>query len=179
MRYLVILLFCSLFTQLNFAQSSDNSDDFIKGFGETWTIDEAEFITDKDLVYKVIFDVHNSPDDPKELNAQINTIARFINMHVRAGVHPDQLKVAAVFHNKASHDILQSSFYHDKYKTDNPNETLIKALQEVNVELFFCGQSSRAREVTKDQIIPGVKVALSAMTVLIDYTARGYTIIKF
>lgn len=179
MRYLIIGLMSTLFAPLIISQTPANNEYLIKDFGETWDIEEAEFITDKDLIYKVIFDIYNSPENPEELNAQINTIARFINMHVRAGVSPDQLKVAAVFHNKASHDLLQSAFYHEKYDMDNPNEPLIKALKDAKVELFFCGQSSRSRKVTKEQIIPGIKIALSAMTVLVDYSARGYTIIKF
>lgn len=179
MKDIITILLLTACFNLLMAQQSDISSTYIENFGAVWDIPEADFITDRDMTYKVIFDIYDSPDDASQLNPQINTIARFINMHVRAGVPVEHLKVSAVFHNKASKDIQQSDYYQRDYDVPNPNEALLKALHEAGVELFFCGQSSRARDIPKDHVLSQVKVGLSAMTVMLDHAAKNYTVIKF
>jgi intracellular sulfur oxidation DsrE/DsrF family protein len=171
-----------LFPILLMAQSPypiKKSGTVVNGFGEVWELSNTDFLTNTEMTYKVIFDIYDSPENPERINSQINTIARFLNMHANAEVPLEQLKVSAVFHNKASQDILTSSHYKVKYGVINPNEPLIKLLLENGVNLYFCGQSSLSRKVPKEKVIPGIDVALSAMTVILDHTSRGYTLIKF
>lgn len=151
----------------------------IENYGAVWEVNSPDFKTDTEMTYRVIFDIYNTPESPEQVNQQINTLARFLNMHVSAGVPLDQLHVAAVFHNKASTDILSSSHYHEKHGMSNPNEPLINALMDHGVKFYFCGQSSLSRGVPKENIVEGIDLALSAMTVILDHTAKGYTLIKF
>lgn len=151
----------------------------IENYGAVWEVKNPDFKTDTEMTYRVIFDIYNTSESPEKVNQQINTLARFINMHVGAGVPLDQLHVAAVFHNKASTDILSSAHYQEKHGISNPNEPLINALMDNGVKFYFCGQSSLSRGVPKENIVEGIDLALSAMTVILDHTAKGYTLIKF
>ena len=96
-----------------FSQSRINGP-VIKDFGGTFAIENPDFQTDPEKVYKVVFDIHDSPENPAWLNPQLNTLARFINMHVHAGVPLENLKVACVFHNKATKDVMDNASYKGK-----------------------------------------------------------------
>ena len=106
-------------------------------------------------------------------------MARFLNMHAQAGVPLNQLKVVGVFHNKATHDILNDEGYQERYGVNNPNLALLAALEAANAQLFICGQSIAARGVNRTQIHSSIKVALSAMTVILSFHSKGYALIRF
>ena len=176
------VLFFSLFLLLGFTFShsqSKESGPVIMGFGEVWTIENVDFITDINKEYKVVFDIMNSADEPDELNKSIETAARFLNMHAQSGVPVSNLKVALVVHNMASKDLLLNSAYKSRFKTNNPNLELIEKLIKADVEIIFCGQSSLSRNMPITETITGVKLSLSAMTALIGLQDDGYQLIKF
>ena len=89
------------------------------------------------------------------------------------------MKVAGVFHNKATHDILVDEGYEAKYGVKNPNLALLTALDKAGANLYICGQSVGARGVDRTQIHDSVGVALSAMTVILSLENEGYQLIKF
>ena len=121
----------------------------------------------------------NSPESHSEINRTIETAARFLNMHAQSGVPASQLKVALVVHNKASKDIIHNQAYMDKFGVRNPNFDMVEELMEAGVEVILCGQSSKSRDYPKKDLIPGTKMALSAMTALIQLQNEGYQLIKF
>lgn len=151
----------------------------IKEYGAVWDITKATYKTDTSATYKAVFDVMNSPEDKTQVNPWIETAARFLNMHARAGVAPEQLQVALIVHNKASTDLLDNTHYRERFGTDNPNSPLIKALMDSGAQVVFCGQSSVARQVPAEQILEGVQLSLSAMTALIQFQNQDYRLIKF
>jgi intracellular sulfur oxidation DsrE/DsrF family protein len=151
----------------------------IMNYGKVWAIEDADHQPDPDKEYRVVFDIMDSPDDHDTLNTKIETAARFLNMHAQAGVPRENLKVALVVHNAASKDIISNSAYTAKYRSDNPNEGLVKELLAADVQIIFCGQSSVSRGYPKEDLLPGVKMALSAMTALIEYQEKEYQLIKF
>ncbi len=161
------------------AQNTKSDGPLIKGYGHVWDIKDLDYPTDTSMTYKVIFDIHNTPEDYNQTNPQINTIARFLNMHLNAGIPIEKLQVAAVFHNKASKDILDDEHYQERFGTTNPNSHLLSQLLENNIDLFFCGQSSYSRNIPKEEIISGIQLSLSAMTVILAHTHRDYTMIRF
>lgn len=170
---------------LSFAVTSNAQDNtrqtgpIIQDYGSVFSVENPDFITDTTKVYKVVFDIHNTPDDPTKVNPMLNTLARFLNMHAGAGVPLKNLKVVGVFHNKATHDILENEGYQAKYGVVNPNLPLLTALDEVGAALYICGQSIGARGVDRRQIHDKVGVALSAMTVILSFQSEGYQLIKF
>lgn len=177
--FYLILILALILTSTLLSQEVKSDGPVIEGFGHVWDVENIDFETDTNKVYKVIFDIYNTPEDNTSVNPQINTVARFINMHVAAGVPLEQLEVAAVFHNKASKDILQNSHYQQRFGVSNPNESLIQQLMNNNVKLLFCGQSSYSRNIPKEEIIENIQLALSAMTAILSYSDNGFTLIRF
>jgi len=169
------LIFC---LSVSWSQSK-KAGPIIVGFGEVWSIENPDYKTDTKSPLKVVFDIMNSPESPQELNKSIETAARFLNMHAQAGVAPANLKAVLVVHNKASKDITTNTAYQNRYGINNPNESLIKALLDAEVDIIFCGQSSAARGISKEDTIEGVQLGLSAMTALIQLQNEGYKLIKF
>jgi len=179
MRTFLILFCCGLTFALKAQEVERKMGPIIADYGPVFSVENPDFVTDTSKVYKVIFDIHNTPDDPTKVNSMLNTLARFLNMHAQAGVPLKNMKVAGVFHNKATHDILNDEGYQAKYGGQNPNLPLLKALENVGAELYICGQSIGARGVDRGQIDNTVDVALSAMTVILAYQSEGYQLIKF
>ena len=171
----ILLLLCSQ----NICAQSKEAGPVIKEYGKVWKIKNPDFITDTSKVYKVVFDIMNSPADHSNINTSIETAARFLNMHAQAGVPKEQLKVVLVVHNKASKDIITNAAYLERYGTKNPNAKMVESLINAGVEIVFCGQSSLSRNFPIEITIDGVQLALSAMTALIQLQNEGYQLIKF
>ena len=151
----------------------------IKDFGVTYEVPNPDLATEIDSEFKVIFDVDKSSDDKSEVNRYIEVAARFLNMHVNAGMKPEQLKAAMTIHAGAAQDVLNNDVYKAKYGVDNPNFKLINALSEAGVDIIICGQSAAKNNMSREDINPNVKIALSATTALIQYQNKGYQFVKY
>lgn len=150
----------------------------IENYGAVYTVENPDFKTDTSQKFKVVFEVVTSPESLTEMNRALNTVARFLNVQVQGGVPLAQLKVALIVHGGASKDIATDEAYIKRYDVPNPNSGLIKALLDAGVEVIFCGQSSNSRNFPKEDLIPGVKIALSAMTASIQLQNQGYRLLK-
>lgn len=151
----------------------------IKNYGQTFEIVNPEYKTELDSELKVIFDVDKSSDDMSKTNRYIEVAANFLNMHANVGMKPEQLKVAMTIHASAWKDVLNNDAYKEKFGVNNPNFELINELTEAGVDIIICGQAAAKREMTREEIIPSVKIALSATTALIQYQNQGYRFIKY
>jgi intracellular sulfur oxidation DsrE/DsrF family protein len=151
----------------------------IKNYGNTFLVEQAELRLDKDTHYKVIFDIAKSADQKNKLNSSINTVARFINMHVGQGIPLENLEVVVVIHGAAVKDYTTDEVYLEKYSVENPNAGLIEALKEAGVRTYMCGQSFGYRGYTKEQLSEHAALALSAMTALVHFQKEGYQLIDF
>lgn len=151
----------------------------IKGFGETFAIEDPDFETDPNKIYKVVFDIHDIPRSPAQVNPMLNTLARFINMHVAAGVPLEHLKAVGVIHNKASMIAMNNEDYKAKFGVDNPNIPLMEALEKAGAKVYMCGQSISARGLDRERLAEPIDVALSAMTVILSLQSDGYQLIRF
>lgn len=176
---LTFLLVFFIFISESNAQKERLPGKIITEYGWTYKVDNIEIATNKDEIFKVVFDVHNAPEDASKTNSWIETVARFINMHVNAGVPFENLHVALVLHGNASYGLLKNEFYKEKYSVDNPNIELIKALDKANVNVILCGQTAVHRDLTPERRIAEAKLSLSAMTVLIQLQNEGYSLISF
>lgn len=176
-RYIFSLgmfLFCCAY--LNAQRSAGP---IITPYGAVHKVENPDFKVDPSQTYKVVFDVAKSPEQPGQINPQLNTLARFLNMHGQAGVPAENLKVACAIHNIASKDALSNEAYQKRYGMDNPNLPLLKALEKAGAEIYICGQSIHSRKIDRTELAAPVKVALSAMTVLITKQNQGYRLIAF
>ncbi|GAA4272295.1 hypothetical protein GCM10022258_15890 [Aquimarina gracilis] len=151
----------------------------ISNYGKTYEVSSPDFKTDLQSDLKVVFDVGRTFEDNTKVNPLFNTAARYLNMHVDAGVSHEKLKVALVIHGSAAYDILNNAKYQEKYKVDNPNADLIAALSEKGVQIILCGQTAAYRQITKEDALPEIKFALSAMTALVQLQNENYRLINF
>jgi intracellular sulfur oxidation DsrE/DsrF family protein len=91
-------------------------------------------------------------------------------MHARAGVHADRIKVAVVVHGTAVHDVAGEA---------PASAGLVAALVDQGVRILVCGQSAAYYDVKSDDLLPGVEMALSAMTAHALLQQQGYTLNPF
>ncbi len=157
-------------------------DDFhagtaIPAFGKVATI-ASDMPLPADAVWKHSFDVSNA--ERGKLNRGLESAARYVNMMVEAGVPIDRLKVAVVLHGPVVLDASSTARYTAQYgKTDNPNAGLVAALLAAGVDIWVCGQSAAAQDVAKADLLPGVKMAVSAMTAHAELQRQGYSLNPF
>lgn len=145
--------------------------------GGNYLVEEALPIP-TDTVFKIAFDVARQAE-PGKLSGQINSLARFINMHVRSGVPIENIQLALVVHGGASQDLLANAYYQDEFNTDNKNAPLLSALMNNNTRVYVCGQSAMHYGVSKDKLVDGVQMSLSAMTQHALLQQQGYTLNPF
>ena len=178
-RLLFMIVVFSAFAKAYAQQPTPVSGKIIPDFGQTYPIENPNFKTDTKATFKMVFDIAKAPEDPSILNPYLNTLARFLNMHHRAGVPVTQLHVRAAIHGEAAYGMLKDRYYQEKYGVPNPNIQLLKALDQAGVEIVLCGQTAGARNITSARRLELVDTALSAMTVIAQSQQEGYTLIAF
>lgn len=150
----------------------------IADFGPVATIDISEPLP-ADAVFKVAFDVDEAAK-PGTINRSIESAARFINMHAEAGVPPQNIRIAVVVHGQAGFDLASAARYAAKHDgAANANLGAIAQLMRQGVEFHLCGQSAAALGITRADLAPGVKMALSAMTAHALLQQQGFTLNPF
>jgi len=161
------------------AAGSAGTGPVIDRFGPVYDVPRPDFVTPTDLSYRAVFDVAPSPEAVDQLNPRIESLARFLNMHVRAGVKAEQIKLALVVHGAAGKDMLSSAAYKARFGVENPNASLLAALHANGVRIIVCGQTAAHKGFGREELAPGVEVALSAMTALVALQSDGYRLISF
>lgn len=124
--------------------------------------------------YRALFDVWVGPDDPTQPNPRFETLARFMNMHARAGVEPEQMQLALVVHGSAGRAALNDAAYRERFGVANPDRPLLDALAARGVRMMICGQSAAYRGYAKEEMIAPVDVAVSAYSAIYGLRAEGY-----
>ena len=151
----------------------------ITDYGETYEVANPDFKTDTSQSFKAVFDIARTFKDSSSVSPLINTAARYLNLHHHAGISAEQMQVALVIHGTASDDILSDTAYQKKYGIQNPNTPLLQQLMAEKVQVILCGQTANHRNIVKEDIVPGVQIALSAMTALVQLQNAGYRLIHF
>lgn len=157
----------------------DSTGPAIESHGPVYAVPDAVSVGDPADGLKAVFDIAVGSEDPAALNRRIETVARYLNMHIAAGYPPKSVRAALVLHGSAARDALDNEAFQRRYGVDNPNIALLEALRESGVEVFLCGQSREHRGLAPEEITESVSVALSAMTVLLAKQSEGYGLIAF
>jgi intracellular sulfur oxidation DsrE/DsrF family protein len=166
------LLFLPVFFVLSGAADADMSSfttgPVIKDFGPVADVDVTLSIPEG-AKFRHSYDVSTQADEG-EPNRTLVTAARFINMHARAGVDAEDISLAVIVHGKAVFDVSGKA---------PASADLVAALIENGVRIIVCGQSAAYYEVNTDDLLPGVEMALSAMTAHALLQQQGYTLNPF
>jgi intracellular sulfur oxidation DsrE/DsrF family protein len=150
----------------------------IPSFGGTFDVPEATMLPPKDRDLKLRFDVNTGPE-PGELNMGLDTVARYLNQHARAGVPRERLKAAVVLHGTAGKDTLGNDEYKKRFGKDNPNVKLIEELKAAGVQVILCGQTAMSRNLPRAVVAPQVTLAWSAMVAHMALEREGYVLNPF
>ena len=139
-------------------------------------VPDATEIPDPTLDYKFLFELTSlNPDSAaKEVDYGLAEVARVINLHVASGVPLKKISVVIVIHAGALKAFGTNVYYKEKFKTDNPNIKVVDELKKLGAKFIACGQAMNFLEVKKEDMLPDVKVSLTAQTVISSYQLKGY-----
>lgn len=143
----------------------------IQGYGKIFSLDNADLMLDNTKQHRVVFDVFSHPGKEGSVNPLINTVARFINMHLEHGLTASQMEIALVLHGKAVTAALD--------REENPDRELIEILRDHKVQIYVCGQSLSGKGHQKSELIEGIGMSVSAMTALVHFQEADYALINF
>lgn len=112
----------------------------------------------------------------KEINGALAEVARIINLHIAAGVPKENLELVVIAHGSGLFSLLDQKHYHKKFNIDNPNEALVKELEDAGVKFLACGQAMKFLDIEKTDLLNGIKQAYSAKTVISTYSLKGFVL---
>ncbi len=142
-------------------------------------VDDIQEKPDATMKYKLLMELTLWSKDSatrKEINEGLAEAGRLINLHVAAGVPKENIEAVIVIHGGALNVLLNNDAYQKKFKTDNPNLELLKQLSSLGIKFIACGQAMAFFNFDKKDMIPEVKVALSAKTALSTYQLKHYVL---
>jgi len=151
----------------------------IEQWGPAFDVPGTPYNLDAAEEHRVVFDIGDAPEDPAALNRGIESAARFLNMHARAGIDPGRLHLAVVLHGAAAAAALNDAAYRARSGVDNPDRGLVEALAGAGVRFFLCGQTAGHRGYDPADLLPQVALAVSAMTAHVRLQEEGYRAILF
>ncbi len=173
-RSLLTLLFALGCVQLQAAEPTTGP--IVDGYGASFAIPDADVKLPVNHDYRVVWEITTYPDGPDAVNRPLDRVARFLNLHGKAGIPVEKMHLAVVVHGAALKNMLNDEAYEPEFKTKNPNRELVERLLASGVQLYVCGQSMGFQGRSKSQLAPGVKLAPSAMTMIHLLQDEGYTV---
>lgn len=174
----ILITLLLLSTNLLWAQDKPWVNPIIKDYGRILDLEHVEVKPDPDMEYKILIEVVHDMKKPKRLNFYANNVARLINLHAVGGVKRENLHVTVVVHAQATHSVINQEAYKDKYEVDSPYVAFYKALHDAGVETIVCGQSLDLFGHKPEDVLPQIKIATSALTVMSTYQLKGYAFFK-
>lgn len=180
MRYLIMI--AAMFFAMPAAAQQASMEAFAPGpvfkdFGAHAPIEGMTPIP-ADATFAHAFDVREMAKEGTR-NRGFESAARFINMHAAAGVPQENIRVAVVVHGKAVHDLLTAAPLEAREMPVGGSSAMVRAMLDHGVRVIVCGQSATAYGVSLDNVLPGVEIALSAMTAHALLQQQGYTVNPF
>jgi intracellular sulfur oxidation DsrE/DsrF family protein len=153
---------------------------------------------DPSLRYRVVFNITHADTSPDKANPSLESVARFLNLLAADGVRPQPGDVVAVVHGPATVAVLTDEAYarHSGGMSvhgaslawfeqllsagrpaRNPSLPLIARLRAAGVTVSVCSQALHAQSIRADEVAPGVRLDVSALTTMANLQLRGYALI--
>ena len=149
----------------------------IAGAGGVYALPAGVDMPAMDVVHRLLIDATTAETTASGTNRHLDAAARAVNLYALAKVPPKNLKVAVVVHGKATPLVLNDARYRQQFGKPNPDAAVIAQLQRAGVEIFVCGQALSHQGHAVADVRDDVRVALSAMTKLVELQAAGYGLI--
>lgn len=163
------------FAQAPVIPGQQSSGPVIQSTGMSIKVDNPTFEVPKGHVFKALFVIDAGGGDSVKVNEQLTVVARFYNLHVRHGFVEDHVKAAAVVHGSGFPALLTDAAFAARFGgKPNPSRRLVEELLQHGAQLVLCGQTAGARNIRRDELLPGVQVAISAMTAFNVLQSQGF-----
>ena len=179
MKKVLFLIITIGIISANAQQVETKMGPLLENYGKVFQVKNPELVLQKDKEYRVIFDVYTDSAKGEKMNPLLDTVARYLNMHAQQGVPATNMKVVVIMHGAATQSVLTPEAYQKQFQKENPNTALLHALKGVDVDLYVCGQSYLAHGFDPKDKSKDIKMALSALTVLVKFQSEGYQLITF
>lgn len=178
MGIVVTLLVPSAYAQQLSGQQA--SGPVIQSTGMSFVVENPTFAVPSNIALKALYVIDAGGGDSVKVNAQLGTMARFYNLHARNGIPESRVKTAAVVHGAGWPALLTDSAFAARYNgAKNPSKKLVEELLQHGAILVLCGQTAGSRGIQRSELLPGVQVAISAMTAMTVLQADGYQFIPW
>ena len=168
-------IFISIIIISNYTNAQEWETPIIKGYGEVKYFDQAASQLNKQLEYKLIFDI-KSNQVKNGVNKGLWTIARTLNLFELSGIPSKKIEIVASIHGEATFITLNSNAYQDKFGRDNPNSNIIQQLKDSGVKLYVCSQATSSRNINNGDLNMNVIPAMSGIAVLSNHLLQGFTL---
>jgi intracellular sulfur oxidation DsrE/DsrF family protein len=110
-------------------------------------------------------------------NPDLGRAAAFPGMLEGAGVDRDRVRVAVVVHGASIHDVTVAERYAAQYgDAANPNVAFVREIVDGGGEIWVCGVAAAAMGIGNADLLPGVRMAVSAMTAHAELQRRGFSL---
>lgn len=149
----------------------------IEGAGGVYALPKGVDMPAMDVVHRLLIDATTAEATATGTNRHLDAAARAVNLYALAKVPPENIKVAVVVHGKATPLVLTDTSYRQHFGKSNPDAAVIAQLHRAGVEIFVCGQALSHQGYAVADVREEVRVALSAMTKLVDLQAADYGLI--
>jgi intracellular sulfur oxidation DsrE/DsrF family protein len=138
-------------------------------------VEHVDEIPDPTMHYNMLFEITwFDTAAKKEIHGGLGNVARELNLHEANGIPGKNIRAVVVVHADGLYSLLSDEKYKKKYGIDNPNIPLIKELQKYGVKMIVCGQAMTYYRLEMQDLVPGLKQALTAQTVLSSYRLKNY-----
>jgi intracellular sulfur oxidation DsrE/DsrF family protein len=141
-------------------------------------VKNVDEMPDTNRDYKLLFEftLPSSDTTHKSMNDGYTQMCRILNLHVASRIPWNRIHTVILIHGPSLFSVINNDTYKAKYKTDNPNIKIVEELQNAGVKFIVCGQYMTFVEIKKEQLLPGIKLSLTAKTVLSNYQEQGYVL---
>lgn len=127
----------------------------------------------------VVFDV-TEQKNANEVAKGLIRVARWVNLNAAGGVYPKAVSMTVVMHGDATKVALADDAYHQATgERNNPNLKLVEQLHDQGVEFYVCGQALAHKGFAMKDVVPVVRPATAALTVLIQRQTEGAAVLTY
>ncbi|MFM8414268.1 MAG: DsrE family protein [Planctomycetota bacterium] len=143
----------------------------IEGYGSVVALPEAG--ERPRIGGRVVFDTTAAAPAGKP-NRGLESAARLVNLYAKEGMAASRPQIAVILHFNATPAALVDAAHERAGGGSNPNRELVEKLLANGVEVWVCGQSVIRGGHALSDILPGIKVAHSAMIFNINRQQDGW-----
>ena len=143
----------------------------IEGYGSVVALPEAG--ERPRIGGRVVFDTTAAAPAGK-VNRGLESAARLVNLYAKEGLAAARPQIAVILHSNATSAALADLAHERTGGGSNPNRELVEKLLENGVEVWVCGQSVVRGGHALSDILPGIKIAHSAMVFNINRQQDGW-----